>query len=116
MVAMELPPIACGYPLRLSACEQEPLDLLLAVQIDDRPEQVSLLVGAAGINAEGSADTCVAASLVDVPVERERGLVLLDHLPHGGRADRLHGTTCVLEHPVLRQFGGIVQPRAVRRT
>src|SRR4029077_861302 len=40
----------------LSACEQEPLDLLLSVQIDHRTEQVALLVLTAGINAERSAD------------------------------------------------------------
>src|SRR5690348_12511372 len=72
MVAMQLP--------SLSASEQEPLDLLLAVQVDDRPHQVALFIRTPGINAERSADTAVATRLVDVSVQRERRLVLLDRL------------------------------------
>ena len=94
----------------LSACEQEPLDLLLAVQVDHRAEQVALLVLTAGINAERSADAAVAAGLVDVAVHRERRLVLLDRLAHGGRADRLHGAAGVLQHHVGRQLGRVVEP------
>src|SRR5690242_20780484 len=82
IVAMQLP--------SLSASEQEPLDLLLAVQVHDRSEQIALLVRAAGINAERSADTAVAPRLVDVAVQRERRLMLLDRLAHRRRADRLH--------------------------
>src|SRR4029079_6502237 len=65
----------------LSAREQEPSHLLLAVQVNNRSAQVALLVRAAGINAELSADTAVAARLVDVPVQRQRRLVFLDRPP-----------------------------------
>src|ERR1051326_7951618 len=100
----------------LSACQQEALHLLLAVEVDDGAQQVALLVRAAGINAQRSADSAIAAGLVDVAVEGERGLVLLDCLADGGRADRLHGAAGVLEHHVGGQLGGVVETGTVRRT
>src|SRR5579871_6613960 len=36
----------------LAACQHEPLDLLAVLDVDHRPQELSLLVGAAGVDAE----------------------------------------------------------------
>src|SRR5512133_87550 len=66
-------------PPFLAGCQHELLDLL-AVELDQRAQQLSLLVRAPGVDAEGVADAGVAAGFVDVPVQRECGLGLLDRL------------------------------------
>ena len=49
-----------------------------------------------------------------MPVQSERGLELLDRLPHGGRADRLGRVARVLQPHVLGELRRVVQPGAVR--
>src|SRR5919204_6856047 len=68
----------------LAARQHEFLHLLLAVHVNHRPEQLALFVGAARVDAQRLAEACCAPRLVDVAVERQRGLVLLDRLPHRG--------------------------------
>src|SRR6266536_5503725 len=75
----------------LTARQHEPLDLLLAVHVYDRPEKLPLLVGAAGVDAQRLPEPVSAAGLVDVAVQRERRLVALDRLPHRRRAHRDRG-------------------------
>src|SRR3954468_23726923 len=88
------PPLLGGV---LPARQHEVLHLLLALDVDDRPEQLTLCVGAAGVDAERLPEPVGAARLVDVPVQRERGLVALDHLADRRRADRHGRATGVLE-------------------
>src|SRR5919197_5548481 len=56
----------------LAARQYEVLHLLLALDVDHRPEQLTLLVGAAGIHAERLPEPVRAARLVDVAVQSER--------------------------------------------
>jgi hypothetical protein len=56
-------------PPFLSAREHETLHLAAAVQVDDRAEQLTLLVRAARVDAEGAADADASSALVDVAVE-----------------------------------------------
>src|SRR6266536_622565 len=100
----------------LSAREDEALDLLLAVEVDDRTEQLALLVRAARVYAESSTDARGALRLVDVTVEAEAGLMLFDRGAHRGRADRDSGAPRLLELHVLRQLRSVVESRLVRRT
>src|SRR5829696_7693350 len=83
--------IWCSSPRRfgaLAAGQHEVLDLLLfAVEIDDDPQQLTLLVRAPRIDAQRAAEPVRAARLVDVAMQRERRLMALDRLPDGGRAD-----------------------------
>src|SRR3954447_22164168 len=72
----------------LAAGQHEVLHLLLAVEIDDDPEQLPLLVAAPRVDAQRLPEPVCPARLVDVPVQRERRLVALDHCAHRGRADR----------------------------
>src|SRR5919204_1766917 len=74
----------------LTARQHEPLDLLLAVHLDDGAQQLPLLVRAAGVDAQRLPQPARPARLVDVPVQRERRLVALDRLAHRGRPAR-HG-------------------------
>src|SRR4051794_28753946 len=77
--------------LRISAaCQNELLDLLLAVDVDHGTEQLALLVRAAGVDAQGLPEPRCAARLVDVAVQRQRRLVLLDRLAYSGGPHR-HG-------------------------
>src|SRR5918999_1437767 len=89
----------------LSAGEHELLDPPRAVEIDDCPKQVSLLVGAPRVDTECVADARISAGLVAVPMERERRLVLLDRFAHGLRTARHGRMARVLELHVLRELG-----------
>src|SRR5262245_5823090 len=101
--------------LVLAAGQNEVLDLLLAVEIDDDPEQLTLFVRAAGVDAERVAEAVRPPRLVDVTVQGEPRLIALDHLPHGLRADRDGGAARVLERHVLGQLRRLVEPGVVGR-
>src|SRR5919205_312112 len=83
------PAVVVAMQFLLSAGEQEALDLLLAVEIDDGPEEIALLVGAPGVDAKRPPDAGRSLALVDVTVERQRRLEIFDRLTDGRRADRL---------------------------
>src|SRR5690348_1578501 len=57
--------------------------------------QDALAIGAAGIDADGLADFDRATRFVDMPVQRQQGLVAFDHIAHRSRTSRTHqdGTT-----------------------
>src|SRR3954449_11679630 len=77
--------------LRISAaCQNELLDLLLAVDVDHGTEQLSLLVRAAGVDAQRLPKPRGSARLVDVAVQRQRRLVLFDRLAYR-RGSHRHG-------------------------
>src|SRR5215203_3867723 len=103
------------YLLLLSAGEYEPLDFLAAVEVDDGPEQLSLLVGASGVDAKRAPDARVALRLVDVTVQRQARLSLLYCLPHRLRADRYDRAPAMLGAHVLVYLGGVVEPGFERR-
>src|SRR4029079_3453263 len=63
-------------PPFLAGREHEALDLL-AVDLDQRAEQLPLLVRAARVDAQGAADARVAAGLVDVAGAGQARLGLL---------------------------------------
>src|SRR4051794_37007353 len=69
----------------LAARQHEVLHLLLALDVDHRAQQLALLVGRAGVDAERLPEPVSAAGLVNVAVQRERRLVALDHRAHGRR-------------------------------
>src|SRR5215217_3829768 len=89
--------------------------LLLAVEVDHDPEQLTLFVRAPRVDAQRLAEPVRAARLVDVAVQGERRLVALDHAAHGGRADGHGRPAGVLEAHVRRQLRRIVEPGVVRR-
>src|SRR5918912_899020 len=93
----------------LSAGQDEVLGLPTPVELDERPEELALLVRASGVDAERLADAGVAAGLVDVPVEREDGLVAFDRLADCLRAARHRRVARVLQGHVLRELGGVVE-------
>src|SRR4051794_17109853 len=73
IVAMLAPPplVATDRPaLVLAAGQHEVLHLLLAVEIDDDPEQLSLLIGAPRVDAQRPSQPVRPACLVDVSVQR----------------------------------------------
>src|ERR671917_186532 len=107
--------VAISLSSPLPACQYEALYLLLAVQVDHRPEELPLLVRAAGIDRERAPDPGVTASLVDVAVKREGRLPLLDRLLDGGRAHRDYGPSPVLGAQVLGELRGVVEARPVGR-
>src|SRR5918995_2933533 len=76
------------YSLLLSAGEHELLDPLFAVEIDDRPEQLSLLVGTPRVDTKRVADARVAARFVNMSVQGQRRLMLLDRGAHRLRPAR----------------------------
>src|ERR1700754_1898523 len=98
----------------LTAGQDEALDLLLAIHVDDRSQQLSLLVGAPRVDAQRAAQPVGAARLVDVTVQRQRRLVALDGLADRRRADGDRGAPRALEVHALRELRGVVEPRAVR--
>src|SRR6476659_3139155 len=100
-------------PPFLAGREHEALDLL-AVELDQRAEQLPLLVRAAWVDAQGAANASVAAGLVDVAVEGERRLRLLDRRAYRLRADRLRRVAAVLRRHILVQPRRVVEPRRVR--
>src|ERR1044071_4485793 len=106
-------PAVVAMQFLLSAGEQEALDLLLAVEVDDCPEEISLLVGAPGVDAKGAPDPGRRFAFVDVAVERQRRLEIFDGLPDGGGADRLRRPAGVLELHVLGEVGRLVEARVV---
>src|SRR5262249_8001697 len=98
----------------LSACEHELLHLLAAVHLHDGTEELSLLVRAPRVDGQRATEARRAARLVDMPVQRERGLELLDRLADGGRADGLGGATGVLQPHVLRELRRVVEAGRIR--
>src|SRR6266566_4928621 len=78
-------------------------------------EQLALLVRAARVDAESSADARGALRLVDVAVEAEAGLMLFDRGSHRGRPDGNGRTPRFFQMHVLRQLGSVVEPGLVRR-
>src|ERR1044072_6607738 len=78
----ESPDATVAMPLLLAAGQNEVLDLLLAFEVDDDPEQLTLLVTAPRVDAKRLPEPMCSARFVDVPVQRERGLVALDHVTH----------------------------------
>src|SRR5215217_8388997 len=106
----------CFLSVRLSAGQHEPLDFLAAVQVHHRPEQLSLLVGTAGIDAQRAPDASVPLGLVDVPVQRQSRLSLLYRIPDRCRSDGHDRTPTVLGAHVLVYLGSVVEARAVGRT
>src|SRR5881397_605471 len=68
-------------PPFLAGRQHELLDLLPG-EIDQGAEQLALLVGAPGVDAQGVADARVAARLVNVAVQCKRRLGLLDGGAH----------------------------------
>src|SRR5918911_5287262 len=105
----------CFLSVRLSASQHEPLDFLAAVQVHHRAEQLSLLVGTAGVDAQRASDAGVPLGLVDVPVQRQGRLSLLYRIPHRRRSDRYDRTPAVLGAHVLVYLGGVVEAGAVGR-
>src|SRR5215211_4747998 len=106
----------CFLSVRLSAGQNEPLDFLSAIQVHHRPEQLSLLVGTARIDAQRASDAGVPLGLVDVPVQRQGRLSLLYRIPNRRRSDGYDGTPAVLGAHVLVYLGGVVEAGSVRRT
>src|SRR5829696_793544 len=106
----------CFLSVRLSGSQHEPLDLLAAVQVHHRAEQLSLLVGAARVDAQRVPDAGIAFGLVDVPVQRQGRLSLLDRIPYRRRSDGHYRTSSVLGAKILCQLGCVIQARAVWRT
>src|SRR5215211_1806661 len=102
------------FSLLLSAGQYEPLDFVLAVEVHHRAEQLSLLIGAAGVDAERTPDAHVAPGLVDVAVQREDRLSLLDGLPHRCRSNGNDRAPPVLRAQVFGELRGVVETRAVR--
>src|SRR3954464_2388768 len=109
------PAVVVAMQFLLSAREQEALDLLLAVEVDDGPEEIALLVGAPGVDAERAPDPRGRLALVDVAVEGQRRLEIFNRLPDGGRAHRPRRTAGVLQLHVLGELGSLVQARVVGR-
>src|SRR5215208_1697483 len=103
----------CFLSVRLSAGQHEPLDFLAAVQVHHRPEQLSLLVGTARIDAQRASDAGVPLSLVDVSVQSQGRLSLLYGIPHRRRSDRYDRTPAVFGAHVLVYLGGVVESRTV---
>src|SRR5215213_8695703 len=103
----------CFLSVRLSAGQNEPLDFLAAVQVHHRPEQLSLLVGTARIDAQRASDAGVPLGLVDVSVQRQGRLSLLYRIPHRRRSDRYDRTPAVLGAHVLVYLGGVVESRTI---
>src|SRR5215210_1905679 len=103
----------CVLSVRLSGSQHEPLDLLAAVQVHHRAEQLSLLVGTPRVDAQRISDAGVPLGFLDVPVQRQGRLSLLYRLPHRLRADRYDRTPAVLGAQVLGQLRGVVEARAV---
>src|SRR3954454_1018612 len=99
----------------LSARQNEPLDLLLAVEVDDRPEELPLFIRAPGVDAERAAEPRRAARLVDVAVQRQRRLQRLDRLPDGGRAGGDGRMARVAQIHLGRQLRRVVEARAIGR-
>src|SRR5215211_725101 len=99
--------------LLLSAGQHEPLDFLAAVQVHHRPEQLSLLVGTAWVDAQRAPDAGIALRLVDVTVQRQGRLSLLYRIPHRRRSTRYDRTPAVLGAHVLVYLGGVVKSRTV---
>src|ERR1044072_3222471 len=99
-------PAVVAMQFLLSAGEHDALDVLLAVGGDDCPEEISLLVGAPGVDAKGAPDPVRRFAFVDVAVERQRRLEIFDGLPDGGGADRLRRPAGGLGLPVLGEGGG----------
>src|SRR5215212_5450416 len=104
------------YLLLLSAGEYEPLDFLAAVEVDDGPEQLPLLVGASVVDAKRAPDARVPLRLVNVTVQRQARLSLLYRLPHRLRADGYDRAPAVLGAHILVYLGGVVEPGFERRT
>src|SRR3954467_10808554 len=98
----------------LTARQNEALDLLLAVEVDDRSQQLPLVVGAARVDAERAAQPGRAARLVDVAVQRQRRLQAFDRLAHRRRARGDRRVARVAQVHLRRQLGGVVEARAVR--
>src|SRR5919107_6184807 len=105
----------CFLSVGLSAGQHEPLDSLAAVQVHHRPEQLSLLVGTARIDAQRASDAGVPLGLVDVSVQRQGRLSLLYRIPHRRRSDRYDRTPAVFGAHVLVYLGSVVEPRLVGR-
>src|SRR5215471_15510620 len=72
----------CRWVRLLSAAGQHEVLDLLAVQLDERAQQLSLFVRAAGVDDQGVANPGVPAGLVDVAVQREHRPELLDRAAH----------------------------------
>src|SRR5579884_3703159 len=89
----------------LAAREYEALDLLLAVEIDHRAEQLTLLIGTARVDAQRPSEAPGGAALMDVAVQRQRRLVALDRVAHSRRADRLDRVAGVLQVHLLDPLG-----------
>src|SRR3712207_5093648 len=106
----------CFLSVRLSSGQHEPLDLLAAVQVHHRAEQLSLLVGTAGVDTQRVSNAGVPFGLVDVPVQRQGRLSLLYRIPHCRRSDRHDRTPPVLGAQVLGKLGSVIEARAVGRT
>src|SRR3954464_3190208 len=98
----------------LTARQNEALDLLLAVEVDDRSQQLPLLVGAPRVDAQRAAQPGRAARLVDVAMQRQRRLQALDRLAHRGRAGRDRGMARVAQVHVDGQLVRVVEAGAVR--
>src|SRR5215211_1776645 len=109
------PAVVVAMQFLLSAREQEALDFLLAVEVDDGPEEITLLVGAPGIDAERPADPGGRLALVDVAVEGQRRLEIFDGLADGGRADGFRRATRIPQVHLFGQLRGFVQARVVGR-
>src|SRR4029078_752290 len=109
------PAVVVAMQFLLSAREQEALDLLLAVEVDDGPEEIALLVGAPGVDAERAPDPGRRLAFVDVTVEGQRRLEIFDGLADGRRADRLRRAAGVLQLHVLGEVRRLVEPWVVGR-
>src|SRR5215213_2137219 len=105
----------CFLSVRLSAGQHEPLDFLSAIQVHHCPEQLSLLVGTARIDAQRASDAGVALGLVDVSVQRQGRLSFLYRISYRRRSDGHDRTPAVLGAHVLIYLGGVVEARAVGR-
>src|SRR3954453_2903415 len=99
----------------LTARQNEALDLLLAVEVDDRSQQLPLLVGAPRVDAQRAAQPGRAARLVDVAVQRQRRLQALDRLAHRRRARGDRRVPRVGQVHLRGQLRRVVQAGAVGR-
>src|SRR5215208_8219820 len=96
----------CFLSVCLSGGQHEPLDLLSAVQVNHRAEQLSLLVGTSGVDAQRIPDAGVPLGLVDVPVQRQGRLSLLYRITDRRRSDGHDRAPAVLGAHVLVYLGG----------
>src|SRR3984885_571742 len=88
---------------------------LLGVQFEHGTLQDAVAVNTAGIDGQCPAHAFDATALMDVPVHREHGLVVVNGVAHSGRSHWLHDRSAMGRPHGLVECGGLVQPGPVGR-